>query len=252
MIKLAFVVFFYLVSFSALANLVDTIKSVKSAVVGIGTYKPLGSPRAQLKGTGFFIRDHLIVTNYHLISDDLNIQENEKRVIFVGEGNRPKLIDFSVLTYDAAHDLALLKISTSNNLNITPLKLARGSQPAGTEIAFTGFPIGAVLGLYPVTHRGIISAVTPVVTPAANANQLSISALKRLKKPFLTYQLDATAYPGNSGSPVYDQKTGKVLAVINKVFIKSSKESALTDPSGITYAIPAEHLQNLLKKHSQL
>lgn len=248
MIKLAFVAFFYLVSFTAMADLVDTIKSIKPAVVGIGTYKPLGSPRAQLKGTGFFIRDNLVVTNYHLISNELDSQENEKRVLFVGEGNRPKLVDFSVLTYDVAHDLALLKISASNNLNITPLELTSGSQPAGTEIAFTGFPIGAVLGLYPVTHRGIISAVTPVVTPAANANQLSISALKRLKKPFLTYQLDATAYPGNSGSPVYSQQTGKVIAIINKVFVKETKESVLSTPSGITYAIPVGHLKKLLTK----
>ena len=30
----------------------------------------------------------------------------------------------------------------------------------GTEIAFTGFPIGMALGLYPVTHRGIVSAIS--------------------------------------------------------------------------------------------
>lgn len=248
MIKLAFVVFLYLVSFSSFANLIQTIKNIKPAIVGVGTYKPLSSPRAQLKGTGFFINNNLVVTNYHLVSNELDLHENERRVIFVGEGNRPKLIDFTVLDYDAAHDLALLTVNTSKKLNISPLKIETSPQPAGTEIAFTGFPIGAVLGLYPVTHRGIISALTPVVTPAANANQLSVSALKRLKKPFFTYQLDATAYPGNSGSPVYDQQTGKVIAVINKVFIKSSKESALTEPSGITYAIPIKFLEDLLNK----
>ena len=61
-------------------------------------------------------------------------------------------------------------------------------------------------------------------------------------------QLDATAYPGNSGSPVYDPDTGDVLGIINMVLVKSTKESALSQPSGITYAVPSSHLQSLLDK----
>ena len=59
--------------------------------------------------------------------------------------------------------------------------------------------------------------------------------------------LDATAYPGNSGSPVYDPESGDVLGIINMVFVKGTKETALTQPSGVTYAIPASHLRELLK-----
>ena len=65
---------------------------------------------------------------------------------------------------------------------------------------------------------------------------------------FPVLQLDATAYPGNSGSPVYDPESGDVLGIINMVFVKGTKEAALTQPSGITYAIPASHLQALLAK----
>ena len=61
------------------------------------------------------------------------------------------------------------------------------------------------------------------------------------------FQLDATAYPGNSGSPVYDPDTGEVIGVVNMVFVKSTKEAALTQPSGITYAIPSRYLVELLK-----
>jgi serine protease Do len=39
-----------------------------------------------------------------------------------------------------------------------------------------------------------------------------------------------------------------VLGIINMVFVKGTKETALTQPSGITYAIPASHLQALLAK----
>ena len=40
----------------------------------------------------------------------------------------------------------------------------------------------------------------------------------------------------------------KCSGIINMVFVKGTKEAALTQPSGITYAIPARHLQALLAK----
>jgi len=73
--------------------------------------------------------------------------------------------------------------------------------------------------------------------------------IKRLNDPYPIYQLDATAYPGNSGSPLFLRETGEVIGVINKVFIKESKETVLSQPSGITYAIPGKHVKELLVKN---
>jgi S1-C subfamily serine protease len=115
------------------------------------------------------------------------------------------------------------------------------------SVAFTGFPIGGILGFSPVTHRGTVSAVTPVALPAANAQQLKESVIKRMKRgSFDVFQLDATAYPGNSGGPLFDPDTGEVLGVINMVFVKGTREAALTHPSGISYAIPANFLRDLM------
>lgn len=66
----------------------------------------------------------------------------------------------------------------------------------------------------------------------------------------MVYQLDVVAYPGNSGSPVYRADTTEVFAVVNKVFVKETKESAITRPSGITYAIPVSHITALARKHN--
>ena len=121
---------------------------------------------------------------------------------------------------------------------------------AGTDIAFTGFPIGAILGLYPATHRGYIAAITPDAIPVNNTDQLSVQMLKRLGGKQLIYQLDATAYPGNSGSPVYLPETGEVVGIINKVVVKDTKESALSSPSGISYAVPVHYINELLSKHN--
>jgi S1-C subfamily serine protease len=95
----------------------------------------------------------------------------------------------------------------------------------------------------------MISAVTPIAIPQARAGDLDANTLRRLASgAFPVFQLDATAYPGNSGSPLYDPDTGEVLGVVNMVFVKGTKESALTQPSGITYAVPSSHLEQLLKK----
>ena len=69
--------------------------------------------------------------------------------------------------------------------------------------------------------------------------------IKHLKEPFDVFQIDAAAYPGNSGSPVYRVATGKVVGVINMIFIKGKKEHVLKEPTGITYAIPIKYVHEL-------
>jgi S1-C subfamily serine protease len=105
-----------------------------------------------------------------------------------------------------------------------------------------------VLGLHPVTHRGIISAITPIVIPQLSAQQLEKKTLARLIAPYDIFQLDATAYPGNSGSPLYQIADARVIGILNKVFVQQSKETLIQQPSGISYAIPIKHLLELMKK----
>ena len=57
-------------------------------------------------------------------------------------------------------------------------------------------------------------------------------------------------YNFNGAQPnFYDVKTGHAVGVINKVFVSQGKESALSAPSGISYAIPITHALSLLKQH---
>jgi S1-C subfamily serine protease len=118
----------------------------------------------------------------------------------------------------------------------------------GEDIAFTGFPIGMVLGLYPVTHHGVVAAISPMAPPQMSARQLTARQIRAMRDPFDVLQLDATAYPGNSGSPVYDPASGVVVGVVNSVFVKGTKESALENPTGITYAIPVRFVKELLQQ----
>jgi S1-C subfamily serine protease len=95
----------------------------------------------------------------------------------------------------------------------------------------------------------MVSAITPIILPAHNSRQLNAKMIGQLQKPrYAVFQLDGTAYPGNSGSPLYDPETGLVYGVINMVFVKGAKEAALSNPSGITYAIPGTYIRDLLER----
>jgi S1-C subfamily serine protease len=88
--------------------------------------------------------------------------------------------------------------------------------------------------------------------PSLSSRTLNPRMISQLQKTsFAVFQLDGTAYPGNSGSPLYDPETGVVYGVINMVTVKGLKETAITNPSGISYAIPAEHVRNLLERKTQ-
>lgn len=61
-------------------------------------------------------------------------------------------------------------------------------------------------------------------------------------------QLDAMAYPGNSGSPIYHPKTGEVIAAINHILVQDTKKPALSSPTGVSYGVPVKDLSELLKR----
>lgn len=226
-------------------ELPDTIDAIRPSVVAVGTYQTTRRPPSVFRGTGFVVGDgQLVATNNHVIPDSLDEANRERLVIFAGRGKAADMRSVTVVARDPEHDLALLRISGS------PLKPMRLSGDAavreGRAVALTGFPVGMVLGLYPVTHHGIVAAVTPIAIPGLGGKDLSPQAIKALREPYDVYQLDATAYPGSSGSPLYDPATGEVLGVINSVFVKATKEAALENPSGITYAIPVRFLKALM------
>ena len=237
----------------AWSGAIETIQRVKGSVVAVGTFERTRSPQFQFLGTGFAVDDgSLIVTNAHVVARLLDPAQRETYAILIplpdkDDPNKAQVREATQVATDADSDLALLKISGPA---LSPLKLGQsGDVKEGQEVLFTGYPIGAVLGPHPATHRAIIASVTPIAIPLSRAGELSPQTIRRLSAgQYPVFQLDATAYPGNSGSPLYDPVSGEVIGVINKVFVQGTKEAALTQPSGITYAVPASHLKALLQQ----
>jgi S1-C subfamily serine protease len=225
----------------------ETIERVKPSVVAVGSFQKTRSPSFLYRGTGFVVGDGTIVaTNAHVVPEELNAENRESLMILaVGVGAEPQPREARLLALDKMHDLALLRI---NGTPLPALALDEsGNVREGQTFAFTGFPVGNVLGFSPVTHRGMVSSVTPVALPTPTARQLDQRVIRSLRTgSFNVLQLDATAYPGNSGSPLYDIDTGRVVGILNMVFVRSTRESALSQPSGISFAVPVRFLVELL------
>ncbi|MEC5387115.1 serine protease [Uliginosibacterium sp. H3] len=231
------------------AALPDTLQRIKPSVVVVGTFQRTRSPAFMFLGTGFVVGDgSLIATNAHVkLTQPLNTEQLETLVVSVpSKGGAGEVREVTRLAIDERHDLALLKLKSGPGL--PALGFSTTEVREGQAVAFTGFPIGNVLGLYPTTHSGVISAVAPTGVPRPNANRLDGPLIRQLADSFPIYQLDAIAYPGSSGSPLFEPETGQVIGIINSGLVRSAREAGLSNPTGITYAIPVVHLLNLMNE----
>lgn len=230
------------------ADLVSVIAAAKLSVLPVGTFNATDNPRFGFRGTGFVVGDGtLIASNFHVLPDGAEVDSGPTLVVMTSRvGETGQFRRARVMASDRARDLILLKIEGSA---LTALTLDEpGTAREGQSVALIGFPIGGALGFAAVTHRGIIASVTTAALPAPTAQQLDPRAVVRLRAGnFEVLQLDATAYPGNSGGPLLDVDSGRVLGVVNMVLVKAGRESALSNPTGISYAIPVRYLHDLMK-----
>lgn len=233
------------------AALADAVARTKPSIVLIGTYRATDSPRFRLLGTGFVVGEGTrVVTNAHVAGRaDALEQDAQALVVQVPASNGIwSMQKVRVLEKDERHDLALLQMdgAAAPALKVT----ASSGVREGDDLAFTGFPIGGLLGFSPVTHRATVSSITTMALPSPTSQRLSARAVRSLRDAKIEiFQLDATAYPGNSGGPLFDPVSGEVLGVVNMVLVKSTRESVLTQPSGIAYAIPSRYVLEMLERH---
>lgn len=173
--------------------------------------KEFGMPEQMRKltslGSGFIIsEDGYIVTNYHVVN---GAEEIEVMLANDEHKNYPaKLIGF-----DQKTDLALLKVEIPQKLNFLEF--------GDSESAKVGYPVIAVgnpFGLGGTVTSGIISAKARYITGETFDDYI---------------QTDAAINTGNSGGPLCDGITGKVLGV-NSVILSPSGGNV-----GIGFAIPA-------------
>lgn len=193
------------VSSSASDSLEDVVARVLPAVVSIQAGRG--------RGTGFFIRPALVLTNAHVVGDQMSVQ------LTAGD----KQYSARVSTVSTSSDLALLQVyGTDAGQPTLRLGSAKGLR-AGQEV----IAIGSALGVLSNTAtRGIVSAVRDTSTVTL-------------------IQTDAAINPGNSGGPLVD-RTGVVIGV------NSMRIAATQGGEGLAFAVAIDHALQLLGGHGHL
>ena len=136
-------------------------------------------------GTGFYIRDELIMTNAHVVGD--------KKYMTI-KNNTGESFVAQVLKTDLGSDLAVLTTKQSGK----PLEFKSGcSVKTGEDVTTIGHPKGFEYSL----TKGIVSRVRTMNNPF-------IPGAGRIKY----IQIDAAINPGNSGGPLID-RNGYVIGV---------------------------------------
>lgn len=170
-------------------------------------------------GTGFFITDRIVVTNYHVIAN-----AKEVEVTFKNEFKQKA----TILAKDAANDIALLQVEGLEN-QVTPPAFGNAKDIQEGERAFTvGFPLVNELGARARISEGLVNSL-------AGAND-----------DFRMIQISIPIQPGNSGSPVFNEK-GQVIGIVTAMLNDSyflAKRGVV--PQNVGFAIKSNYIGNLL------
>jgi S1-C subfamily serine protease len=158
-------------------------------------------------GTGFVIKPGIVMTNYHVISGALL---EEIKVSFVSlDDTAPTPLKPTLLYCDPRRDLAIMRVDTDR----PPLEMCpTGTELQGLAVAVVGNPRG----------NGGQAMINRVTTG-------KVAAPVRRNAEWTYFELQAEAFFGNSGGPVVDLKTGKLVGVM---------QSILGDGKLTSYCIP--------------
>lgn len=184
--------------------------------------EPSASSENMSYGSGFAVsEDGLIVTNAHVVEGASRI-----KVYFNDLDSSAKLV-----AIDTEHDLAILK--TERKLHPIHLDVEAKPKP-GDEVFVAGFPNPSTQGRRPKLTKGIISATTG------------------LSDDPTSFQISAPIQPGNSGSPLLDERNnviGVVNAQLNDYYAMITSGSV---PQGVNYAVKLKCLVELYSSNLNL
>lgn len=163
-------------------------------------------------GSGFFVRDDLVITNFHVIDGVKYIEMK----MFNGQETFGKVIDS-----DIRLDLALIKAQARGN----PIVLYdKQTLPLGETVEAIGHPSGLEFSI----TRGIISGLREIKSTYAPGG-----------KPVRFIQTDAAINPGNSGGPLF---------LGDRVIGVNTQKVAATAIEGLGFAIHYSELADFVAR----
>jgi hypothetical protein len=196
-------------------------------------------------GTGFFVDENTIATNYHVIKDSRNFaaQDSSMRWYTLGEK----------VYGDPLHDLALITVHGVGPEQVKPIPIAQKDiDYAGARLYHLGHPLGRELRLIEGQGQGVAdqrtySRLVSLQVKPQERMRLETMLKNPANESYLSQPLIMVDAPGvthgSSGAPFLDE-SGNVVAVVRKGDLKGDKEDTI-------YCAPALYLRRLIENSKQ-
>lgn len=182
-------------------KLCDIIENAKKIAVKIFVIEKdfFKGDKKYLNGTGFFLDQNHIVTNFHVIEDADKIK--------IGMYQKKQLISVEIVGFDVYYDIAILKI---HDCNISLLKCNSKNLKEGQIVLSIGMPFGLDFS----SSIGMISSLNHCIK-LENGN-----VIKEV------IQIDEKLLPGCSGGPLINMNS-EIIGLNTLMFMEDKVSFAL-------------------------
>lgn len=227
-------------------RLTDEIKKVRPSVIAVGFRSEPN--KMTIIGSGFAISDDgKILSSAHLyrkLKPENIPQLMGMAMIEQGPNDleRYKWFPLKLIKKEDRNDIALFQLERYEVPLLKKLNLGNSEKvEVGDEVYFIGFPYAAQLinegfGITLIVNKGIISNIKRDGTDPSRKRNWFI--------------IDAISNPGNSGCPLIDLKTNKVIGIMAITWRKKSKthqDLDIREPMHICAAKPINLAKPLLE-----
>jgi putative serine protease PepD len=179
----------------------------------------------EAEGSGIIVRsDGYILTNHHVV-------EAAGAAGITVQFSSGQEATATVVGYDSASDLALIKAQ-----GVSGLKAATLGDSSSLQVGDTVLAIGSPLGLDGSVTEGIVSALDRTITVSGDNH--TIETLRD------AIQTDAAINPGNSGWPLVN-RAGEVVGITTANASVSGQSSGSI---GVGFAIPIDHAKQVINQ----
>jgi ankyrin repeat protein len=171
-------------------------------------------------GTGWVAVGGYIVTNHHVIEDQVEIKVRFNSV-------DTKEYPARIVTSDPHNDIAILKLNTPPPHPPKGLPVSSKIPKIGAEVFTVGYPKSSIMGINPKVTNGIISALSGIQDDPR------------------VIQTTVAIQSGNSGGPLMTMN-GEVVGVTTSTLRTRVTEKGVDVPQGVNYAVKTAYVTALL------